>query len=261
MKVENNKSKNPDEFISRYQSEVLINVAEIHECIGKITKNPDDPSLLFQEIKNRCIAVSDLAMVYGYEGVELIGYRIIQTLDNYDKNGDIEVLLSHLNAATKAIEEAMFLIDERKERELIRELNKKTKIAEKFEPDINQSATMENDDEFLFDIREDEKLISLLSDADGQAVELGQKDEIDGDLDNIDVNSILGEHYSNLDFDIPKPGSKNKQGNVDINGDAKTLELDFKKTKENSEGNKNRIIKKIGNFLGFKKKNRISFQD
>ena len=50
------------------------------------------------------------------------------------------------------------------------------------------------------------KLISLLSDADGEAIELAQPEteEKENDSVEIDFNSVLRDDYSCLEFDIPK---------------------------------------------------------
>ena len=188
MKIKKKNLKTTDDFISRYQTEMLDNIAKMKESIRLMRTNPEDTSF-FQEIKNNWNSINDLAMVYGYEGVELIGKRIIQMLDNFNKNSDIEELLSHLNDATKAIENDMYLIDESKERELIRDLSFSTNEDENNDFVKNRSETEENDKEFLFDIREDEKLISLLKDANGQATELQQTDET-GD-EKADIGNII----------------------------------------------------------------------
>ncbi|HDL18848.1 MAG TPA: hypothetical protein ENH29_07325 [Bacteroidetes bacterium] len=254
------KKSNAEEFISHYQTEMISNITKIRDCIRILKDRPHETEQI-QQIKETGNHISDLAMVYGYEGVEVIGSRIVQAINLKGENPDeeMETLLIKIEDTTKAIEDAMLLIDEQKERELIRELDEKNRSQL---PTDAGPITMPNKtaEELMFDIREDEKLISLLSDADGQATEINSSNLHNMEvMEEIDINSILSEEYLEMEFDIPKlsPGNGNDPSSLEDD----ILEIDFKKSSEDKEEINQGILSKIGSFLGLKHKNRISFQE
>lgn len=255
------KKNNAEEFISHYQTEMLSNVSKIRDCIRILKEHPHETDQIQQirEIGNR---ISDLAMVYGYEGVEVIGTRIVQAINLKDKNPDeeMETLLIKIEDTTKAIEDAMLLIDERRERELIRELDAKDKAQPPTPEADSITAPNKTSEETMFDIREDEKLISLLSDADGKATEINSNNlQNTEDIEEIDLRSILSEEYLEMEFDIPKSSPDKSKDLSSLEDDI--LEIDFKKSPEDKEEINQGLLSKIGNFLGLKHKNRISFQE
>jgi len=250
------------EFISHYQTEMQSNVIQMEDSLRWLQQHPEDHSRL-QEIKKLGEAISDLAMVYGYEGVEVIGTRIVQVIDSFDSHSNLEQLIAHLDEAAKAVEEAMLLIDERRERQLIRSFSGETTTKPEAPP-LPPATAGENGDEIVFDIREDEKLISLLSDTDGKAIEINQQSEHDDDNDTpqiLDASLIFDKKHPQFDFDIPT--SKPKKNALDaIEGiEEDILEIDFKdSTVKVSSKEKDGLLKKISHLLGLKNKTPLSAQ-
>lgn len=249
-----------EEFTSHYKEEMMKKISLIRECLSKVDENPEEISV-FEDIKKNGRVISDLAMVYGYEGVEVIGMRIVEAVANYSDEVNFGELIIKLENATKAIEDAMLLIDEQKERKVIRELSQYSSVeSAQASEEKPEQMSRETDDEQLFDIREDEKLISLLSDTDGQAVEIEQKYD-DEKTEGIDADTILGEHYSEINFDIPKSTISDKDEVVGEIIDNDVLEIDFKNADSEAGKDSDGLFKKIGNLFGKKNKNRISYQE
>jgi hypothetical protein len=149
----------------------------------------------------------------------------------------------------------MFLIDERKERELIRDLSMRKVDSDKESEEEEQAKeiTDNENDSPLFDIREDEKLISLLSDADGHAIEMNQSRTKNNESDTIEVdfNSILEKNFPSVDFDIPDPTLDEEDRDIEDG----ILEIDFKDTKSMVDTDSRGLLQKISCLLGLKGKN------
>ena len=99
----------------------------------------------------------------------------------------------------------------------------------------------------------------MLSDTDGQAVEIQQKNE-EEDVEDIDAGSILGEHYTNINFDIPKPPDSDND-DIDEIVDSDVLEINFKNKETESENENDGLFKKLGGLFGKKNKNRIAYKE
>ena len=132
---------NVEEFNSHYKEEVMKQVTFIRQELTKVDENPEEISV-FADIKKCGCVISDLAMIYGYEGVEVIGSRLVEAVDNYSENTNLGDLVIKLENATKAIEDAMSLVDERKERRIIRELSQYSDITRE-EPELEEEIEAE----------------------------------------------------------------------------------------------------------------------
>jgi len=135
------------------------------------------------EIRRAAEAIQDLAMVYGFEGVETIASRMIHTLNHYAKDRIIDTqFIDKLREASQAIQEVVALIDEQKEREIIRRLSKGSLTEEELEAEEEPPPP-------LFEIKEDKALLSLLDNLEQETEEdLLEKEEILSEIEAVTAN-------------------------------------------------------------------------
>ncbi len=244
------------EFVAYYQSEIQHQVNRIRDLIHQMRKEPQNRPLL-DEICQSSRSISDLAMVYGFEGVEVIADRIERAVEKLAGKEASKEFLTRLEEATGAIEKAMILIDERRERQIIRELSQQAFDSDSFsyvEPageEYPDEAKIQDDD-FNFDIKEDEKLISILSDVDDEPYEIENKPIPQSneekpapapDFEPVDSSEL------NFDFEVAEEGEFPAEKPT-VEEDV--LEIDFHRADQDSEKEKGGFFHKIGRLFGGK---------
>jgi len=248
------------EFVAYYQSEIQHQINKMRDLIHQIRKEPQSRPLL-EEIRESSQSISDLAMVYGFEGVEVIANRIERAVEKLATEDVSEEFLVRLEEATGAIEKAMILIDERRERKIIRELSQQTFDSESFsyvepvsEEPKGTPETQENS--FSFDIKEDEKLISILSDIDDEPYEIENKHAAQNDeekSESVPDFKPVDSSELNLDFEVAEEGGFSAD---DSTAEDEVLEIDFHKVAQDTEKKKDGLFHKIGRLFGGKSEKR-----
>lgn len=248
------------EFVAYYQSEIKHQVNAMRELIDQLRNEPQN-RLLLEEIRQASQLISDLAMVYGFEGVEVIANRIERAVEKLAKKDVSEEFLIRLEEATGAIEKAMILIDERREREIIRDLSHQTFDSDSFayvESAVDGTADEPESEEngFDFDIKEDEKLISILSDVDDEPYEIENRSVASIDENNSDsVPDLEPVDSSELKFDFEVAGEGGFPSDEPAVEES-VLEIDFHKTDQTAEKKKGSLFHKIGRLFGGKSEKR-----
>jgi len=246
------------EFVEYYQSEIQHQVNTMRELIHQLRKDPQNRPLL-EEIHQASQSISDLAMVYGFEGVEVIADRIERAVKKLAKEDISEEFLVRLGEAIGAIEKAMILIDERRERQIIRDLSRQAFDSESFsyvEPASEKYADGDKtqEDDFNFDIKEDEKLISILSDVDDELYEIEnkhisptEKEKADPipDFKPVDSSEL------NFDFEAEEEAEEGFSADEPVTGED-VLEIDFQKMGQGTDKKKVGLFHKIGRLFGGK---------
>ena len=250
------------EFVQYYENEIGKNVNHIYELIEQLKTDSTNYPLL-AEIESSAQAISDLAMVYGFEGVEVIASRMKEAIKQHSQQDISPEFLAKLQESARAIAEAMCLIDERKERELIRQWSQDTFHEEKLiteDIEDSESSNPEQDEELVFDIKEDEKLISLLSDEDGADYEIGNlllsidnNGNDEGGIDSAEVDNAMSqpeELASELVVNEEQNETKiEKTSAAPLENDI--LVLDFQRTEAKKEKKKG-FLAKIAHLFGSK---------
>ncbi len=244
------------EFVAYYQSEIQRQVDKMRDLIHQVRKEPQS-RLLLDEIRQSSQSISDLAMVYGFEGVEVIADRIERAVEKLAKEDVSEEFLVRLEEATGAIEKAMILIDERRERQIIRELSQQAFDSESFSyvESVSEEPTEApetQEDNFSFDIKEDEKLISILSDVDDEPYEIENKHAAQGDEKkpkSIPDFKPVDSSELNFDFDVAREGGFSAE---EATGEEDVLEIDFRKVGRDTEKKRGGLFHKIGRLFGGK---------
>ncbi|RKY92555.1 hypothetical protein DRQ15_01980 [candidate division KSB1 bacterium] len=250
------------EFVQYYENEIGKNVNHIYELIEQLKTDSTNYPLL-AEIESSAQAISDLAMVYGFEGVEVIASRMKEAIKQHSQQDISPEFLAKLQESARAIAEAMCLIDERKERELIRQWSQDTFHEEKLiteDIEDSESSNPEQDEELVFDIKEDEKLISLLSDEDGADYEIGNlllsidnNGNDEGGIDSAEVDNAMPqpeELASELVVNEEQNETKiEKTSAAPLENDI--LVLDFQRTEAKKEKKKG-FLGKIAHLFGSK---------
>jgi len=240
------------EFVSYYHEEMHRNIDRLRQLCEKLV--PGETPECLQEISAIGQAICDLAMVYGFETEELIGQQIMSAAQSYRQDADVEKLREKLLKTARAAEEAMFLMDEKGVLEEPEVESSPPETAQ--EPETPQEESRE-EPELLFDIREDEKLISLLSDADGEAFAVDLNTTEDDEIEVLDITSILPEEKKKSDFDIP--AGEDQDSIQQLEDDI--LEIDFREPEQRRADEKKGFLKKLSGFLSRKGRNQISFQE
>ncbi len=241
------------EFVSYYHEEMHRNIDRIRRICEKLDAKAAAESV--EEIVAVGQAICDLAMVYGFESEELIGRKIIRAAQAFRSDADAGKLREDLLQSARAAEEVMFVMDEKAAEKEVQESGRdETAVEEK--PESAQPEA-EIPEELPFDIREDEKLISLLSDADGEAVAIDLNGEQEEEIEVLDINSILPEEKKKTDFDIPEEEEKDPLQHLEDD----ILEIDFREPAADRPGEKKNFFKKLSGLIGRLGKSRISFQE
>ncbi len=245
------------EFVTYYQSEIQRQVENMRDMVGQLRRDPSNRALL-EEIQGASAAISDLAMVYGFEGVEVIAERIHAAVRKLSGDEISDEFLTRIEEATGAIEKAMILIDERREREIIRNLSAKAANSDDFvyvEPAVGEVEEQKSDDTGFFDIKEDEKLLSILSDADGEAYEI-ESQGVSAFAAETPVPTEEEPKFEPLDSEeLSRHFEQDEKDEVsfkELNLEDDGLELDFQKEKASEERKKKSIWGKIGRLFGSK---------
>lgn len=245
------------EFVAYYQSEIKRQVNSIRNLIDQLRIDPDNRALL-EEIRTASRSIADLAMVYGFEGVEVIADRIEHAVIRLAEGDISDEFLVRLKEAAGAVEKTMILIDEYREREIVRELSRQTFDPESFSyvetagetgtPDESASET-----DFSFDIKEDEKLISILSDVDDEPYEIENKifPKEKEEKEPKSAPDFKPVDSSELDFAFEgEPEESVQISDASIDEDA--LEIDFQKMEPKTEKKSEGFFHKIGKLFGSK---------
>jgi len=215
------------EFVSYYQKEMRRNIADIRRLISDV-ENQEDTENLLQEIKKSGVAMSDLAMVYGFESEEVIGRTIAMMVDTHDKENDSEKLVSNLIDSVKAAE-AVLLVSEREKKKAGNRIIKYN--TEEDSVTINNEEGDGGDEIGLqFDIKEDEGLISLI------------KDEF----------SITTSTIKSTNFDIPEEDDSSSEIQSSFTELDDVLEIDFIEKPVVTQKEQKSIFKKITNLFSSK---------
>ena len=261
------------EFVRYYENEIDRNVNYIYELIEQLQADSDNQPLL-EEIECAVQAINDLAMVYGFEGVDVIASRMMGAIKEHKQKDISPGFLLRLQESTNAITEAMCLIDERQERELIRQWSRDTFPNEKLAnveiietPSDSESEEFEEENDLVFDIKEDEKLISLLSDEDGGDYEIGAPllssdsndngngDQFDNEIDSAKFDQVMTQPEE-LSLDFAESEEQDEQSQVEVEMSDSTLEndilaLDFQRREQKKE-KKEGLLGKIAHLFGSK---------
>ncbi len=243
------------EFVTYYQSEIQRQVENIRDMVEQLRRDASNRALL-EEIQGASAAIADLAMVYGFEGVEVIAERIHAAVRKLSGNDISAEFLTRIEEAAGAIEKAMILIDERREREIIRNLSAKSADSDDFvyvEPAVSDAEEAKSDESGFFDIKEDEKLLSILSDADGEAYEI-ESQAPSGFAPQTSTNSETEPRFEPLNSeDISRHFEQDEKDEVvfkELNLEGEGLELDFQKGKMPEPKKKKGLWGRIGRFFG-----------
>ncbi|NOY78553.1 MAG: hypothetical protein GXO76_11855 [Calditrichaeota bacterium] len=244
------------EFVAYYQLEIQHQVDTMRELVQQLRKDPQNRPLL-EEIHRASQAISDLAMVYGFEGVEVIADRIERAVKKLAKEDVSEEFLLRLGEAIGAIEKAMILIDERRERQIIRDLSRQAFDSDSFsyvEPasEIYSNDEKTQEDEFNFDIKEDEKLISILSDVDDELYEIENRPVLPSEKEKADpAPDFEPVDSSELNFEFQTGEEKMFSADESASGED-VLEIDFQKIRESADKKKEGLFHKISRLFGGK---------
>ncbi len=244
------------EFVAYYQSEIQRQVENIREMVAQLRKDASNRALL-EEIQGASAAIADLAMVYGFEGVEVIADRIHGAVRRLREEAITDEFLTRLDEATGAIEKAMILIDERREREIVRNLSEQASDSHDFvyvEPAVREETSPDGEESEGFDIKEDEKLLSILSDADGEAYEITSGEISSAHSDKAATqNKELDFHPLSSDELTRHFDAKEKDETVfeELDMEEEGMELDFQRD-ESEKKKKTGIWGKISRFFGAK---------
>ncbi|GBD94396.1 hypothetical protein BMS3Abin05_02003 [bacterium BMS3Abin05] len=245
------------EFVAYYQSEIKRQVNNMRNLIDQLRMDPDNRAFL-EEIRTASRSIADLAMVYGFEGVEVIADRIEHAVIRLAEKDISDEFLARLKEAAGAVEKTMILIDECREREIVRELSRKTFDPESFSyveaagetgtPDEGASET-----DFHFDIKEDEKLISILSDVDDEPYEIENKNfsKEKEEKEPKTVPDFKPVDSSELSFAFEGEPEESIQMS-DASIDEAVLEIDFQKMEPKIEKKSEGFFHKIGKLFGSK---------
>ncbi len=246
------------EFVTYYQSEIQRQVENMRDMVAQLRRDASNRPLL-EEIQSASAAISDLAMVYGFEGVEVIAERIHGAVRRLHDAEITAEFLTRLEEAIGAIEKTMILIDERREREIIRSLSAQAADSDDFvyvEPAVGDTVQEDLEETETFDIKEDEKLLSILSDADGEAYEIESKG-----VPEYSSETQPTENEQNLEFEpleseeIAQHFENSEKDDVvfeELNLEDKDDVLDFQKEKIPDIKKKRGLWGKIGRLFGSK---------
>ncbi len=240
-------SKPTLEFISYYQKEMRRSIANIRNLISEV-ENQEDTESLLQEIKKNGLAMSDLAMVYGFECEEVIGRTIAMMVDTYDKENDSEKLISNLLDSLKAAE-AVLLVSEKEKKKNANKIIKYN--AEEDSVTINNEEFDDGDEiELLFDIKEDERLISFIKEEDSVTSLIKSTDLND---DGVTENSFLPENQvRSLNFDIPDENDSSSEIQSSFTELDDVLEIDLIEKPVVIHKEQKSIFKKFTNLFSSK---------
>lgn len=167
---------NAREFISYYQEEMDRNISAIRKTIVTHSDQSDDPNAM-ELIVDAGNAISDLAMVYGFETEEAIGRTIAKTAGNGIRKSELEELISRLERSSKTVEDRVAEVqsapDERPNAG--RPAEEKVKAVDPNPPKGSHSGS--DGVGLLFDIKDDGELMSFLQDEDELDLPLRHKSE------------------------------------------------------------------------------------
>jgi hypothetical protein len=239
-----NQSGHAQEFISYYQQEMQRNISEIRRLISDV-RDESDAERLLKEIQNVGNAMSDLAMVYGFENEEAMGRKIACIADACHPDNGLDAALSELDESTKAVEEAMLQISD-SHNEHIGSPSEKNLAEDSTNVEIDEVVIKEESETLLFDIREDEKLISYLEDAHEGAITIDSAS---------DSTTIEFDDSGNreLGFDIPKEDENGPGIGLSFAElDTDVMEIDFRESPPTKENESKNLLRRITGFFGFK---------
>lgn len=235
------------EFVSYYQKEMRRNIADIRKLISDVEKQEDTENLL-QEIKKSGLAMSDLAMVYGFESEEVIGRTIAIMVDTHDKENDSEKLISNLIDSVKAAEAVLLVSEKEKEKDG----NKIIKYnAEEDSVTISSEEVDEGDENgLIFDIKEDEGLISLIK---GEYSITTSTIKSTNFEDGVAENSFLPKDQNrSLKFDIPEEDDSSSEIQSSFTELDDVLEINFVEKPVVTQKEQKSIFKKITDLFSSK---------
>ena len=235
------------EFVSYYQKEMRRNIADIRKLISDV-ENQEDTENLLQEIKKSGLAMSDLAMVYGFESEEVIGRTIVMMVDTHDKENDSEKLISNLIDSVKAAEAVLLVSEKEKEKDG----NKIIKYnAEEDSVTISSEEVDEGDENgLIFDIKEDEGLISLIK---GEYSITTSTIKSTNFEDGVAENSFLPKDQNrSLKFDIPEEDNSSSEIQSSFTELDDVLEINFVEKPVVTQKEQKSIFKKITDLFSSK---------
>ncbi|MCH8124388.1 hypothetical protein IIC38_00235 [candidate division KSB1 bacterium] len=235
------------EFVSYYQKEMRRNIADIRKLISDV-ENQEDTENLLQEIKKSGLAMSDLAMVYGFESEEVIGRTIVMMVDTHDKENDSEKLISNLIDSVKAAEAVLLVSEKEKEKDG----NKIIKYnAEEDSVTISSEEVDEGDENgLIFDIKEDEGLISLIK---GEYSITTSTIKSTNFEDGVAENSFLPKDQNrSLKFDIPEEDDSSSEIQSSFTELDDVLEINFVEKPVVTQKEQKSIFKKITDLFSSK---------
>ena len=235
------------EFVSYYQKEMRRNIADIRKLISDV-ENQEDTENLLQEIKKSGLAMSDLAMVYGFESEEVIGRTIVMMVDTHDKENDSEKLISNLIDSVKAAEAVLLVSEKEKEKDG----NKIIKYnAEEDSVTISSEEVDEGDENgLIFDIKEDEGLISLIK---GEYSITTSTIKSTNFEDGVAENSFLPKDQNrSLKFDIPEEDDSSSEIQSSFTELDDVLEINFVEKTVVTQKEQKSIFKKITDLFSSK---------
>ena len=235
------------EFVSYYQKEMRRNIADIRKLISDV-ENQEDTENLLQEIKKSGLAMSDLAMVYGFESEEVIGRTIVMMVDTHDKENDSEKLISNLIDSVKAAEAVLLVSEKEKEKDG----NKIIKYnAEEDSVTISSEEVDEGDENgLIFDIKEDEGLISLIKVEYSITTSTIKSTNFE---DGVAENSFLPKDQNrSLKFDIPEEDDSSSEIQSSFTELDDVLEINFVEKPVVTQKEQKSIFKKITDLFSSK---------
>ena len=235
------------EFVSYYQKEMRRNIADIRKLISDV-ENQEDTENLLQEIKKSGLAMSDLAMVYGFESEEVIGRTIVMMVDTHDKENDSEKLISNLIDSVKAAEAVLLVSEKEKEKDG----NKIIKYnAEEDSVTISSEEVDEGDENgLIFDIKEDEGLISLIK---GEYSITTSTIKSTNFEDGVAENSFLPKDQNrSLKFDITEEDDSSSEIQSSFTELDDVLEINFVEKPVVTQKEQKSIFKKITDLFSSK---------
>jgi|GEM_PF-3747805 hypothetical protein len=246
-------TKRANEFVAYYVEEMVRNIDQLLAISERLDEEAIDVEQVLQDLQQVGQSMCDLAMVYGYDGVEVVGRRVLTLAGDYRKDRNLEKLRFQVLEAAKAAREVMEEVDEARERQILRRWDASAATGEVWQESEQEGASEPED--LLFDIREDERLLSLLSDADGQAYEISDSERYhaaDQDrLKQISGHSLTGggdTEQDEIPFDIPE---EDRSFDREETPQDDVLEIDFRES--DRPIHREHFLKKIGRFLGLGK--------
>lgn len=159
-----------------YLQEVCVNLSKIEKAVARWRRTPKDTACL-QKMKTAARAVLDLAIIHGYDGVENMSRRLVQTLEHLVRYRErySATVAAKLKSAALAIRQVAGLEAENEHQMTVETVNRQVQAAEKevqsrteklaqsFAPIVRIESPLSDGTTQppAFDIREDQTLFDL----------------------------------------------------------------------------------------------------